>query len=82
MDNYKPGYENIDDLDEPNLYERAGLTYCGKDEDGLDEWMGTKKQWDRYSELEAEEELGDEPFDTDAGIVGDISDENREGVIL
>jgi hypothetical protein len=78
MDNYKLGEENIDDLyDGDELEFEAGLIPVGKDEDGNLEWMGTRKQWDRYSELEQEED-----FDTDAGLVGDISDDNREGVIL
>jgi hypothetical protein len=43
------------------------------------QYTGKQKfsQWAKYAELEQEED-----FDTDAGLVGDISDDNREGVIL
>lgn len=83
MDNYKPGCENIDDIDDNmDLHERAGLIAQGRDEDGDMQWLGNQKQWNKFRELEFDEENEDKDFDTDARLVGDISDDNREGVIL
>lgn len=42
------------------LHEQAGLLYNGTDEDGVDEWLGTKAQWKKYEELEREQMIEEE----------------------
>lgn len=36
------------------LHATAGLLSSGVDEDGNIEWLGTKKQWEKYEELAAD----------------------------
>ena len=33
------------------LHEEAGLVPAGVDEEGNNQWIGTDKQWQRYTEL-------------------------------
>ena len=42
--------EVLSSLYEKMLFEEAGLTMVGKDEDGL-QYMGTKEQWSKASKL-------------------------------
>lgn len=46
--NKKEGYELIDD----DLASKANLTWCGSDNEGNDEYIGTDKEWAKYEELE------------------------------
>ena len=46
-------YNTLDET--ADLHEVAGLTYAGKDEDGLDSWVGTKQDWANYERLANEE---------------------------
>lgn len=32
-------------------HEIAGLIYAGKDEEGDNEWVGTRAQWEKYDQL-------------------------------
>jgi hypothetical protein len=43
--------QNIDDLNEQDLHEQAGLVFNGYDEDGLKEWIGSDAKWKRYDDL-------------------------------
>lgn len=38
-----------------NIYELAGLTPCGTDADGEPQFIGTRKQWGAYENLEMAE---------------------------
>jgi len=42
--------------DNHRLHEEAGLLFNGTDEDGMEEWLGTKAQWAKFAELEAKSE--------------------------
>ena len=33
------------------IYEKAGLVPAGKNEDGEQDYIGTKEQWDKYDEM-------------------------------
>ena len=48
---YEASYKDTDRVVEDN-HELAGLMAIGVDEDGLEEWQGTRKQWDEYEKLE------------------------------
>jgi hypothetical protein len=52
---YSKDYNN--DREPLDLHEQAGLLFQGIDEDGRKEWLGDKKAWDRYEELERQESI-------------------------
>jgi len=52
--------QNIDNIEEMDLHEEAGLLFQGYDEDGMKEWLGTKAQWKKYEELEREQMIEEE----------------------
>ena len=65
MNPYLPAdKQNIDQdyklSDNHLLHEQARLLYNGTDEDGVDEWLGTKAQWKKYEELEREQMIEEE----------------------
>lgn len=41
-------YQIDHDMD---LHHEAGLAYSGMDAEGQAQWIGTDKQWDKYSKL-------------------------------
>ena len=43
--------QNIDNFEEQDLHEQAGLVDTGIDEDGDVMWCGTDVQWKKYEEL-------------------------------
>jgi hypothetical protein len=55
---YSKDYNN--DREPVDLHEQAGLLFQGVDEDGRKEWLGTKKQWDKYEELGRQEMIEEE----------------------
>lgn len=49
------GFKELDDVieyeDDDDLAEAAGLVKAGKNEDQIEEYIGTDKQWSKYYEL-------------------------------
>lgn len=43
-------------INEDDLHAISGLEYMGVNEDGDDDWIGTKKAWDKFAELLKERE--------------------------
>lgn len=57
MNNLPPDNQDVGNEPlETDLHEQAGLMCVGKDEDGVLEWQGTKAQWNKFEELEANQE--------------------------
>jgi len=60
MNQFYPPNFNPNDNIASDLHEEAGLLYQGEDEDGQPMWLGSKKAWDRYAELERQEMIDQE----------------------
>ena len=53
LEKLKKVKENNDKLMDDELATEAGLTWCGSDNEGNDEYIGTNKEWNEYERLES-----------------------------